>query len=79
MPVYTMQELVRETGYKAQTIRMYASIGLIPHANRRGRGATWSPTALKILQSFKSTIHPGNRETRAGLAERAGFDPKVLP
>ena len=77
--MYTMQELVRITGYKASTIRMYAYRGLVPHADRRGRGATWPPKTLKILQSFKATVHPDNRETRADLAERAGFDPKVSP
>ena len=72
---YTMEELVRETGYAKRTIYDYAWRGLIPHPSHRGPGSTWPADTLKLLLAYKRDHHPDNRRVRATIAIEYGLNP----
>lgn len=74
--MYTITELVRETGYSKHTIHTYSALGLIPPATGRGRYATWPGAALTILLAFRNNFHPENRKTRITHAIEHGLDPR---
>jgi DNA-binding transcriptional MerR regulator len=49
----TLDELARQSGLEPRTIRSYVQADLVPRPSKRGRGATYEPTALDRLGAIK--------------------------
>lgn len=70
MPVHTIRDLIRETGYSAGYIRWLSSRGVLPRPVGGRRHARWPEEALVRLLYLKR--RQDARETNADLAERWG-------
>ena len=64
-PEITLDDLARESGTEARTIRGYVQRGLVPRPSKRGRGATYPPEALDRVLAIKRLM----RESGIGLDE----------
>jgi DNA-binding transcriptional MerR regulator len=51
---YSLNDLSEATGIEARTIRSYIERGLLPSANTRGRGASYSADHLSRLQAIQA-------------------------
>lgn len=58
--MYTITEMVQQTGIEAHTIRYYEKIGLLPPAKRRhGKNRIYTLTDLRFLQFILSLKQTG--------------------
>lgn len=64
-PELTLDDLARESGAEARTIRGYVQRGLVPRPSKRGRGATYPPAALDRVRAIRRLM----RESGIGLDE----------
>lgn len=60
-PRYSMEDLTRETGFSARTIRYYVTEGLLTPAHGRGKTATYDKDhllRLRMIQELKESFLP---------------------
>ena len=61
----SLDDLARESGVEARTIRGYVQRGLVPRPSKRGRGATYPPEALDRVRAIRRLM----RDPGLGLDE----------
>ena len=67
---YSLGDLENLTGVKRTTIRYYIGLGALPHANGRGRYATYGEEHVRRLRTIRKA--KDHNVTLAELAERFG-------
>lgn len=61
----SLDDLARDSGVEARTIRGYVQRGLVPRPSKRGRGATYPPAALDRVRAIRRLM----RDPGLGLDE----------
>lgn len=74
----TASELANRFGLSVRTIHKYAHLGVIPAPARTGRGATYDPICIPLLEQlrFNRDYHTA---TLQELAERRSLTGQLLP
>lgn len=71
--MYSIDELVRESGYSVSTIRKLVAAGYLPKPVGGRRHARYPPPALARLRELRTRVT--DRERTEDLVERYGGDP----